>query len=52
MGIIVEKKMKQTRKNADVSKRRTTLKRNIASTKRLGISFSLFLTHRTDDNRI
>ncbi len=46
------KKMKQTRKNADVSKRRTTLKRSIANTQRLGIFSSLFLTYRTDDNRI
>jgi hypothetical protein len=51
MVLIVEK-MKQTRKNADVSKLRKTLKRSIANTQRLGIFSSLFLTYRTDDNRI
>jgi hypothetical protein len=53
------KKNRERKKNeanekgdADVSKRRTTLKRNIVKTKKVGIIFSLFLTHRTDDNRI
>jgi hypothetical protein len=38
--------------NANVNKRRTTLKRNIANTKRLGIFSFVFLTHRTDDKSI